>query len=87
MKINEVNRLGGVNQYQKQNEYRSEGSNKAKKKDQVQISAAAKEMLTTSQLNGAERALRVSELKQEVASGTYHVDSGKIAEKLLPYLK
>ena len=36
---------------------------------------------------GAERAQRIGELKQSVSTGTYHVDAGKIAEKLWPYLK
>ncbi len=86
MKINESNRIGGANPYSKQSEFRSESAKKAKQKDEVQISAAAKEMLSTSKLGGAERAERLSELKQSVESGTYHVDASKIAEKLLPYL-
>ncbi|QNK58353.1 flagellar biosynthesis anti-sigma factor FlgM [Paenibacillus sp. PAMC21692] len=87
MKINETNRIGGTNPYQKQSEFRAEGAKKAKQKDEVQISAAAKEMLTTSKVNGTERADKLQQLKQSVASGTYHVDAGKIAEKLLPYLR
>ncbi|OUS75153.1 flagellar biosynthesis anti-sigma factor FlgM [Paenibacillus sp. MY03] len=86
MKINETNRIGGTNPYQKHSEFRAESAKKAKQKDEVQISAAAKEMLTTSKLNSTERTERLNELKQSVASGTYHVDAGKIAEKLLPYL-
>ncbi|MCU6708446.1 flagellar biosynthesis anti-sigma factor FlgM [Paenibacillus sp. J5C_2022] len=87
MKINDIKRIGGINPYQKQNEWRTEGTSKARRKDQVQISPAAKEMLSTSKMTSAERAERVHELKQSVTSGTYHVESGKIAEKLLPYLK
>lgn len=88
MKINETNRIGSLNPYQKQNETRHNGEvSKTRKKDEVQISAAAKEMLTTSQANNAERNKRLDQLKQSVTSGTYHVEAGKIAEKLLPYLK
>ncbi|RCW44820.1 flagellar biosynthesis anti-sigma factor FlgM [Paenibacillus prosopidis] len=87
MKINEPKRIGALNPYQKMNESRTSGANKAHKKDEVQISAAAKEMLTTSQANSAERSQRIEQLKKSVASGTYHVEAGKIAEKLLPYLK
>lgn len=76
-----------MNPYQKQKDAQAIGVNKARKKDEVQISAAAKEMLTTSQANGAERTKHIDQLKQSVASGTYHVEAGKIAEKLLPYLK
>ncbi|REK69560.1 flagellar biosynthesis anti-sigma factor FlgM [Paenibacillus paeoniae] len=86
LKINETNRIGGTNPYQKQSEFRADTAKKARQKDEVQISAAAKEMLTTSKLSHAERAERINELKQSVASGTYHVEAGKIAEKLLPYL-
>ncbi|MFD0957910.1 flagellar biosynthesis anti-sigma factor FlgM [Paenibacillus chungangensis] len=87
MKINDINRIGGMNPYQKQNEWRTEGASKARRKDQVQISPAAQEMLSTSKMTSAERADRIHELKQSVTSGTYHVDAGKIAEKLLPYLR
>ncbi|NIK79346.1 negative regulator of flagellin synthesis FlgM [Paenibacillus castaneae] len=87
MKINETNRIGGLNPYQKQNETRVNGTNKARQKDEVQISAAAKEMLSTSQTSSTERTKQIEQLKRAVASGTYHVEAGKIAEKLLPYLK
>lgn len=87
MKINEGKRIGAANPYAKQNEMRSDNTKKAKQKDEVQISAAAKEMLSTSKLNDAERGERINELKRAVASGTYHVDSGKIAEKLLPFIR
>ncbi|MBD2868408.1 flagellar biosynthesis anti-sigma factor FlgM [Paenibacillus arenilitoris] len=87
MKINETNRIGAINPYHKQNEARASEAGKARRKDEVQISAAAKEMLTTSKANSAERQEKINQLKQSVASGTYHVEAGKIAEKLLPYLK
>jgi negative regulator of flagellin synthesis FlgM len=87
LKINETNRIGAANPYQKQNEIRNTDSKIAKKKDEVQISAAAKEMLSTSKLNEADRSQHIEGLKQSVSSGTYHVDAGKIAEKLLPYLR
>ncbi len=87
MKINETNRIGALNPYQKQAESRAGGTGKAKQKDEVQISAAAKEMLTTSKASGADRIEHIEKLKKSVASGTYHVEAGKIAEKLLPYLK
>ncbi|CAM4390289.1 flagellar biosynthesis anti-sigma factor FlgM [Paenibacillus alkaliterrae] len=87
MKINETNRIGAHHHYQKQNEARVSGVNKARQKDEVQISAAAKEMLTTSQAQDPERSKQIEQLKRSVASGTYYVEAGKIAEKLLPYLK
>lgn len=87
LKINETNRIGALNPYQKQNEARVSGTSKARQKDEVQISAEAKEMLTTSQTSDSQRTEHIEKLKQSVASGTYHVESGKIAEKLLPYLR
>lgn len=87
MKINETNRIGAANPYQKQNDLRADDKKKARQKDEVQISEAAKEMLSTSQISSPERSKHINELKQSVASGTYHVEAGKIAEKLLPYLR
>ncbi|ACT04372.1 flagellar biosynthesis anti-sigma factor FlgM [Paenibacillus sp. JDR-2] len=87
MKINETNRIGAYNPYQKQMEQRIDGANKKKQKDIVEISAEAKEMLSTSQTNSPERQQRLEELKQSISAGTYKVDAGKIADKLLPYLK
>ncbi|QHT63453.1 flagellar biosynthesis anti-sigma factor FlgM [Paenibacillus lycopersici] len=87
MKINQSQRIGAVNPYQKQNDPQTEGLSRKRKKDEVQISAEAQEMLSTSRANDPERTKRIDELKDSVRSGTYHVESGKIAEKLLPYLK
>nr|WP_168123432.1 flagellar biosynthesis anti-sigma factor FlgM [Paenibacillus sp. HB172176] len=87
MKINDSNRISGTGSYQKQSEMRASGARKAKSKDEVQISAAAKEMLSANGLQGAERAKQIDQLKRSITSGNYHVEAGKIAEKLLPYLK
>ncbi len=88
MKINESNRINAVsNQYKLQQEIRTEQAKGKRRKDEVQISKTAMEMHTTSQTTSPERAKRVEELKQAVASGTYHVEAGKLAEKMLPYLK
>ncbi|WP_058300358.1 flagellar biosynthesis anti-sigma factor FlgM [Gorillibacterium timonense] len=94
MKINEPSRIGGVNPYHKQQDGKltGAGKEKAKLKDQLQISPEAKELQelqAASQKNAADpaRLAKVEELKQQVSTGTYRVDSGKIAEKLLPYLK
>ncbi|EXX88234.1 flagellar synthesis anti-sigma-D factor [Paenibacillus darwinianus] len=87
MKINHTNRIGAVNSYQKQNEHRADGTAGKKRRDEVQISAEAKELLSYSRMNEAERAGRVEQLKQSVSTGNYQVDAGKIADKLLPYLK
>ncbi|RAP73939.1 flagellar biosynthesis anti-sigma factor FlgM [Paenibacillus montanisoli] len=87
MKINQSHRINAVNPYQKQSEQQPTGATDRKRKtDEVQISAEAQEMLSSSRVNSADRAKRIDDLKKSVSSGTYHVESGKIAEKLLPFL-
>lgn len=89
MKINDNGRIGNVNPYKKSGEsaFAQAAGKKGKAKDQVEISAEAKELLGAQGNRTEEQSLRIDQLKSSVASGTYHVDAGKIAEKLLPYLK
>lgn len=88
MKINDFNRINGVNKtYQAQNEYRKDDSRKSRAKDEVQISQQAQEMLNSSRTESSERTAYIHQLKEAVQSGTYVVEAGKIAEKLLPFLK
>jgi negative regulator of flagellin synthesis FlgM len=85
MKINETQRLGAINHYRQQHEARTDQTGKkAKQKDEISISAEAKELQGS---QGTTVNPRVEELKNSVATGTYHVEARKIAEKLLPYLK
>jgi len=86
MKINETQRIGAVNPYQKQSEQRTGNAGRKRQTDEVQISAEAQEMLSYSRTNQTDKSKRIDQLKQEVSTGNYHVDAGKIAEKLLPYL-
>ncbi|WP_342434571.1 flagellar biosynthesis anti-sigma factor FlgM [Paenibacillus sp. FSL H7-0442] len=86
MKINETNRIGAINPYQRNIETgRQEELKKSRRKDEVSISPEAMEMLNRS--SDADRVKKIQELKQQVASGTYRVDADKITEKLLPYFK
>ncbi|NQX70118.1 flagellar biosynthesis anti-sigma factor FlgM [Paenibacillus ferrarius] len=91
MKVNEPKRVGPVNPYRQASDHKAlNGTNKKEKqRDQVQISSEAKELLleTSQAVQSKERVAKVNQLKQSVESGTYHVDAGKIAEKLLPYFK
>lgn len=90
MKINDTKRVGSINPYKQVNDQRAlNGTNKKEKqKDQLIISNEAKELLeTNSAVPSEERAMKISQLKQSVAAGTYRVEAGKIAEKLLPYIK
>lgn len=87
MKINDINSVARVNKsYQNQVEHRQQSS-KTAKKDQVQISQAAQELLESSRAESTERAEQIKALKQAVQTGTYHVEAGKLAEKLLPFFK
>ncbi|MNU10776.1 Anti-sigma-28 factor, FlgM [compost metagenome] len=52
------------------------------KKDEVQISAEAKEMLSSVQNSD-----KIEELKEAVSNGTYQVDARKLAEKIWPFVK
>ena len=87
MKVNEPNRIAGLQQYNQTRGQRTEQTEAVKRKDQVTISPEAKELLESNRINQAERSEQLSQLKQAISSGTYHVEAGKIAEKLLPYLK
>lgn len=90
MKINENKRIGSLNPYSKTNENRPAGlvGKKDKPKDQVQISAEAKELLgALGSARTDEQNIRIEELKSSVASGTYRVEAGKLADKILPFLK
>ncbi|MCC3379476.1 flagellar biosynthesis anti-sigma factor FlgM [Paenibacillus farraposensis] len=86
MKINETNRIGAINPYQRNMETgRQEEQKKSRRKDEVSISPEAMEMLNRS--SDTDRVKKIQELKQQVVSGTYRVDADKIADKLLPYFK
>ncbi|MCY9665111.1 flagellar biosynthesis anti-sigma factor FlgM [Paenibacillus alginolyticus] len=90
MKINDNQRIGAVNPYKKAGDakFAFTTGKKDKPKDQVEISAEAKELLgVQGSARTEEQAKRIEELKSSVASGTYHVDAGKLVEKILPYLK
>lgn len=89
MKINDLGRLGSIQSYQRQNEnQRITDDKKAKRKDELSISPEAMEMLKSKdKADSPEHAQRIQELKDQVSSGTYQVDAGKIADKLTPYFK
>ncbi|SHE11365.1 anti-sigma28 factor FlgM [Chlamydia abortus] len=94
MKINDIQRIGAINPYQRnQNAHAQiQAGKKGKQKDEVQISPEAKELLSSrTEQSSPEvseaRKKKVEDLKNAVSTGTYHVDAGKIAEKLYPYIK
>lgn len=83
MKINEPSRVGNVNPYRKTTGGNpASAASRTSKKDEVQISTEAKEMLSS-----VRNPEKLDELKKAVSTGTYHVDAQQVAEKLWPYLK
>lgn len=91
MKINETNRVSAINPYQRAAEAKAvTNDKKTNRKDEVSISPEAMEMLqanSTQASANAERAQKIQSLKEQVSSGTYNVDAGALADKLLPFLK
>lgn len=85
MKINDLQRIGGINPYRKDNNPKTSDSagKRGKQKDEVHISSEAKML---HEVQEDQRSSRIQNLKQSVATGTYHVEAQKVAEKLLPYL-
>ncbi|MEI7025669.1 flagellar biosynthesis anti-sigma factor FlgM [Paenibacillus sp. y28] len=86
MKINGMNSIGAVNKYSKSQESQNAaGSGKlGKKKDYIEISDEAKELLNTQYSASSDK---IAELKKSVASGTYDVNARLLADKLYPYVK
>lgn len=86
MKINDTGRIGAYRTYQQHNETRTNQTASKRRKDEVQFSAQAMELLGAQRSEEPNRAQRIEELKNEVSSGTYKVDANKLAEKMLPFL-
>lgn len=78
MKINDFNRLQGIQSYKNNiNKVPEQEISKKVQVDKVEFSPAAQEKIS------AEREKRIQALKEQIDNGTYKVDSQKIAEKLL----
>lgn len=84
MKINnnnQYNRIGAVQAYQKISDQTKKETNKKTQYDQVEISSQAQQQIQK------DKDVRIEQLKNQIANGTYKVDSEKIAEKLLAFYK
>ena len=89
MRINDVNRAGGIQPYKKIQSAKTDGYDVKKPggRDDIQISAEAQQALQNAKLQGIGATdERLAELKKAIANGSYMVDADKLAEKLLPYL-
>jgi negative regulator of flagellin synthesis FlgM len=84
MKINQINQISRVgaayNAYQKNSDKPKKASDDKKVQyDQVELSIEAQQQL---QLGKDEK---IAKLKDQIANGTYKVDSEKVAERLLAF--
>ncbi|WP_080832521.1 flagellar biosynthesis anti-sigma factor FlgM [Cohnella massiliensis] len=86
MKINQSQRIGAFQAYQSSGEQRAMNAPGKKLKDEVQISAEAKELLNA-KANDRASAEKIDALKKEVATGTYYVETDKLVERILPFLR
>ncbi|ASJ56102.1 flagellar biosynthesis anti-sigma factor FlgM [Brevibacillus formosus] len=89
MRINEPNRVGMINAYNKTGNNQVGKSDKIPMgKDEVNISTEALEMQRkVEDVNSPQRREKVEQLKKQVEEGKYHVSSERIADKLLSFWK
>jgi negative regulator of flagellin synthesis FlgM len=87
MKLNETQRISGLQNYGNTKHIRAGHTEPSKRKDEISISPEAMELLESERTNESGKTASLDDLRKSVSSGTYHVEAGKIAEKLLPYLK
>jgi negative regulator of flagellin synthesis FlgM len=87
VKINDSQRISAYRTYQQQSDTRANQASGKRRTDEVQFSAEAMELLGAQHTDDPNHAQRIESLKKEVSSGTYEVDAGKLAEKLLPFFQ
>ncbi|MCD4839687.1 flagellar biosynthesis anti-sigma factor FlgM [Neobacillus sedimentimangrovi] len=85
MRINDT-RYGFYSYHNQANRFNIKQSSKnTPTSTEVEISSRGREMAEAMKFGQTERQNRVQELKQQIAAGTYHVDSKKIAEKMIDF--
>jgi negative regulator of flagellin synthesis FlgM len=84
MRINHFNSIQN-NPYKKQTQdMKQESVQSAYKRDEIQISDEAKKLLSSSKFE-QERAEKVNEIKRQVESGSYQVNTSKVARSILDF--
>ncbi len=90
MKINPILTSSLVQNYERANRVKSGASAYAQKADSVELSDSAvsfgnavREAKKEGGVDSQERAARVADLKQQIQSGSYHVESSDIAAKMV----
>lgn len=79
--------VNSVNPYNKQQKnLKAAESKSVAATDKIEISSAAKEMSASSTYS-TERAQKIQQLKEQIHSGNYQVDSRKVAEDMLNYYR
>jgi negative regulator of flagellin synthesis FlgM len=82
MKINNYNQVN-LNPYRKQLE-KNEATQSIKRQDKVEISQEAKIMQESM---GIDRQEKIQELKNQINSGQYEIDTTEVAKSILNFLK
>ncbi len=88
MRIDDVNRAGGIQPTKKTNPYKTENNEvrRSSSRDEVQISSEAQALMNAQSQGVGATDERLAELKKAVMNGTYQVDAQQLAEKILPFL-
>ena len=88
MRIDDVNRAGGIQPTKRTNPYKTENTEvkRSSNRDEVQISSEAQALMNAQAQGVGATDERLAELKKAIMNGTYQVDAEELAERILPYL-
>lgn len=87
MKINSIMAKNMINAYSKQKQYVKADIGNKQLKDKVEISEDAKYLSKINNDNENINLDKVNEIKQKIKEGTYKVDAGSIAKRMLKNIR